>query len=68
MNDNWINVNERQPELADASVLVHFETGSIETVHIEDWFSPMLPDNKGWYTYANPKITHWQPLPAPPKQ
>lgn len=29
----WIDITEREPELKDGSILMHFENGSIETVH-----------------------------------
>ena len=58
----WISVNESIPESADNSVLVHFENGGIETVHIQDMFT------SGWYLHNDPKPTHWMPLPNPPKQ
>lgn len=72
---NWIKVTpETLPELEDGSVLAHFESGSIETIHIEDWFKPMTSglDKEGnqtfikWYLVANPTITHWMPLPPAP--
>lgn len=72
----WVDIKERQPELKDESVLVHFETGSIETVHIEDWFRAIGngADAEGnviwtqWYLIAKPTITHWMPLPEPPNK
>ena len=71
---NWISVKDEQPELKDDSVLAHFETGSIETVHIEDWFRPITGGHDEingyeitqWYRIASPTITHWMPLPEPP--
>ena len=71
----WISVNDRLPELRDDSIIAHFDTGSIETVHVEDWFKPITNglDKNGvqkytkWYLTANPTITHWMPLPEPPK-
>ena len=37
----WIDIHKEEPELKDGSVLMHFENGSIETVHIEDFFKPI---------------------------
>ena len=70
---NWINCKDRLPEIRDASVLVYFfDTESIETVHIEDYFKDIScgRDSDGsklctkWYLYKN--VTHWMELPEPP--
>ncbi len=58
----WIKVSDRIPESADTSVIVHFENGSIEFVHIQDFFT------SEWYKHSDPQVTHWMPLPKPPKQ
>lgn len=71
----WISVEDRLPKKWDGGVLVHFENGSIETVHIEDYFKDITNgfDSSGnqlytkWYKHSNPKVTHWMPLPDPPK-
>lgn len=71
---DWIDVNVELPKLLDASVLAHFENGSIETIHIEDYFAPITAgfDSDGtqlytqWYLRHKPKVTHWMPLPEPP--
>lgn len=70
----WISVDERLPEYDDASVLVHFENGSIETVHLE-YFKDITCglDENGEQLYCkmyfnhDPAFTHWMPLPEPPK-
>lgn len=70
----WISVEDKLPEIADASVLAHFQNGSIETVHIEDWFKDITSgfDEAGnqaftkWYLKASNTITHWMPLPESP--
>lgn len=70
----WISVDVKLPEIADASVLAHFQNGSIETVHIEDWFKDITSgfDDAGnqqftkWYLKASNTITHWMPLPEAP--
>lgn len=71
----WISVDDRLPELKDDSVLAHFENGSIETIHIEDFFKTITNgfDADGnqlytkWYLHHEPKVTHWQTLPAAPQ-
>ncbi|TPR80627.1 DUF551 domain-containing protein [Acinetobacter baumannii] len=70
----WISVEDKLPEIADASVLAHFQNGSIETVHIEDWFKDITSgfDEAGnqtftkWYLKTSNTITHWMPLPEAP--
>ena len=55
----WVSVKERLPELKDEGVIVHYENGSIEMVHIEDWVRDGLCE-------FNVKITHWMAAPEPP--
>lgn len=71
----WINVKDELPESRDASVLAYFsKTGSIETVHIQDYFDDITNgiDKHGnqLYTkwYKSQGITHWMPLPEPPER
>lgn len=69
----WIKCTDKLPERSDDSVLVYFaETGSIETVHIHDYFDDITAGIDGdgsqlyskWYMSQN--VTHWMPLPNPP--
>lgn len=69
----WVDVNHQLPESQDASVLVYFaETGSIETVHIQDYFDDITAgtDDGGnqlytkWYKSQN--VTYWMALPDAP--
>jgi len=63
----WISVEDRLPEQGDYSVFAAFDNGSVEPVssynfptdmvHVEDWLRDKV----------TPKITHWMPLPEPPK-
>ena len=70
----WIDIHKEEPELKDESVLMHFENGSIETVYIKDFFSPITNgfDDDGnqkytkWWIDHNPSCTHWMALPEPP--
>jgi len=71
----WINCGDWLPELKDDSVLVYFSvTGSIETVHIEDYFADITAgiDDKGNQLYSkwykNTSVTHWMELPEPPNK
>lgn len=72
---NWIKCSSSLPTLEDNGVLVYFsETGSIETVHIEDYFKDVTAgyDLNGKLTYVkmylSAGITHWMPLPLPPER
>lgn len=73
---DWISVKDRLPELEDNSVLAHFKNGSIETIHIEDYFKDItngLDENNNqiytkWYLHSDPQVTHWMSLPEPPKE
>jgi hypothetical protein len=74
-SSGWVSVEDRLPESKDDGVLVHFENGSIETVHIQDYFDDITAglDDDGnqmyakWYNSHNPRVTHWQALPPPPE-
>ena len=70
----WISVEERLPE-DDANVLVYAignnensciamtsYTHNLHGFHIEGWRSPWQ------YFFYEHKITHWMPLPEPPKE
>ena len=66
----WISVKERLPELGE-EVLVYYhwitppEKASItrDSMHIHD--RSMKPV---WGKHRNDKVTHWMPLPEPPKE
>ena len=71
---SWVKCSDRIPELRDDSVLVYFsENGGIDMVHIEDYFKDITAgfDDSGnqiytkWYLCQN--VTHWMPLPQPPR-
>ncbi len=74
--DEWISVDDRLPESRDDSVLVFFaKSGSIETVHIQDFFDEITAgkNTDGEQMYTRPylqheqNVTHWQPLPKWPR-
>lgn len=69
----WINVKKRLPQLEDKSVLVYFEHGGIDMVHIEDYFEEITSgviNGEQTYTkwYLSQRVTHWMPLPEPPSK
>lgn len=70
----WVKVTDCLPEIKDDSVIAFFgNTGSIETVHIEEYFKPITSglDDKGSQKYTlwayHQNVTHWMPLPEPPE-
>lgn len=70
----WIKCDEKLPEIRDDSVIVYFsETGGVECVHIMEYFENITSgrdsDGNQLYTkwYLIQKVTHWMPLPEPPK-
>ena len=78
MKQEWIKLNyndsDRLPTIGDYSVLGYFDTGSIETIHVEDMFGS-IGNGRGangeqlytrWYIECKPKLTHWMELPNKP--
>ncbi|MBQ5339550.1 MAG: DUF551 domain-containing protein [Oscillospiraceae bacterium] len=59
----WIPCSERLPE-TDTTVICYMRSGQILVME--------LSDDDGWYcgiTRYNPRaVTHWMPLPEPPKE
>ena len=59
----WIPCSERMPE-TDTPVICYMRIGQILVME--------LSDDDGWYcgiTRYNPRaVTHWMPLPEPPKE
>jgi hypothetical protein len=64
----WIPVTERLPEKKKAHYLCLLDDDSMAVVYwskVPDWAS------KGEWTWHNPnwkEVTHWMPLPTPPKE
>ena len=56
----WISVKDRLPE-DEKSVLVITKNGKPWVAHYDlKW--------RGWRTSGSTTITHWMPLPEPPKE
>ena len=67
-NNNWISVEERLPEDADHEVLaIDVNSYAIGEYHLA-FYGFEMPER--WCdNYRNAiQVTHWQPLPSPPKQ
>lgn len=76
--NGWISVKDKLPEY-DKTVLVVNEDGYMHTAvrikgsiaMIDEWqikFGVYFIDNDVWEEDEQGKITHWQPLPEPPKE
>lgn len=73
---DWVNVGDRVPETGQV-VLVYFPERSFMQVDIEEWIefretplswsSITIPTGEGWSESEFEDITHWMPLPSPPK-
>lgn len=68
---DWISIHDRLPE-TDGSYLVHTAMGTVTTAHFyaEKHFPPTRRSPGTHRTamwQANRKVTHWMPLPEPPK-
>ena len=64
----WISTKERLPT-KDAAYLIHAESADPDKpfIHI-GWYNP---NGDGWSLVLKPfieAITHWMPLPNPPKE
>ena len=82
MNNNWISVKERLPEDnvvwgSKIGVFNHYRSYLVfngESVRIGHYrtgigdknFAPFWDGEYYWYDYN--KVTHWMPLPEPPKK
>lgn len=59
----WIPVTERLPESGKESVLIALRWGEVDIGWCEDgrWRSEFVNE------YEDGEVTHWMPLPEPPK-
>lgn len=60
-DNGWISVYDRLPELYE-NVLVTDSDGKIYISWIAE-----ITETKSYFAYGSGSITHWQPLPKPPK-
>ena len=68
----WIPVTERLPD-KDGAYLVRWDNKSVFDAEYESkygsfgyWLDIMWDGDADWYPYTG--ITHWMPLPEPPKE
>ena len=64
--DEWISVKDRLPEPYTEVAVIYHETSDIDSYAIaccnvfNNWICDLL-------SFHLPNVTHWMPLPAPPK-
>lgn len=65
----WIPVTERLPG-TEGSYLVYTERGSVYASHFytEKKFASGYVREASWSQRGKVKVTHWMPLPEPPKE
>ena len=69
----WISAKERLPEDEDKCVLA-VASGHMKNCVFVDalMIAHYYPDEgwviEGWEEWENPTVTHWMPLPEPPKE
>lgn len=64
----WISVNERTPE-EKGEYLVAFHPCYWASVHEDQWCVGLdsFRGKASWAKHKYQLVTHWQPLPSPPK-
>lgn len=60
-DNGWISVKDRLPELFK-NVLTIDSEGKIFINWLEE-----VTETKSYFAYGSWSVTHWQPLPKPPK-
>ena len=68
LNNGWISIKDRLPNHGDY-VLVYFDSYKHGDIMYSSWYSQehgFIGNDK--IHIDNSKITHWQPLPQPPKE
>lgn len=64
--EQWISINDRLPE-TNGKYLCYSPTGFLFDMD-ENTAILIYDDHNGFGRSTHIRITHWQPLPAPPKQ
>lgn len=67
MSSEWISVNDRLPEAGYGQILCT-ASGRVIYGWLRSWPGPKAKKWKGVHYVIGEEVTHWQPLPAPPKE
>ena len=65
----WIQCSEKKPEIWK-EVLVVLNDNGYKSIHIGEMQEEgsWMIGGEFWYEKDDPRITHWMPLPDPPKE
>ena len=74
----WISVKDRLPEEGQGLVLVYAPNNKYVAFQLDEWSmqreapvsfsSATIEVGEGWDNFEFEEITHWMPLPNPPKE
>lgn len=62
--DAWISTKDRLPEVRKDVIIHHKECGVFEAFFTDDGY---WETDSGWWSRQK-EVTHWMPLPKPPKE
>lgn len=62
INNCWVSVKDKLPELFKNVLTINIE-GKILINWLED-----IENEEGYFAYDGKRVTHWMPLPEPPKE
>ncbi len=62
----WISIKEGLPS-KDTCVIVYSKEGDVDMADLDGAFNIFMSHTSGDYQEALHGVTHWMPLPEPPK-
>ena len=65
---SWISVKDRLPDKSEEYIVCAIDEDGERFVTTDSWLSLLFG---GWYLFgekSTSKVTHWMPLPEPPKE